>query len=98
MMYPDLAARIEAAYDRIGSDILRTPLEFSPALSRLTGSKVYVKWEIEQRTGSFKFRGALNRIRSLSPQEKGRGVVSASTGKHGPGGSLAAEMGGGALA
>jgi threonine dehydratase len=92
MMYPDLAARIEAAYDRIGSDILRTPLEFSPALSRLTGSKVYVKWEIEQRTGSFKFRGALNRIRSLTPAEKEKGVVSASTGNHGLGISRAAEM------
>jgi threonine dehydratase len=92
MLYPDLTARIDAAYDRIRSDILRTRLEFSPALSRLTGAEVYVKWENEQRTGSFKFRGALNKIRSLTPAEKNEGVVSASTGNHGLGISRAAEM------
>jgi len=81
-----------AAYGRIKSDIRRTPLEFSPALSALTGAKVFVKWENEQRTGSFKFRGALNKVRSLSPEEKRRGVVSASAGNHGLGVSLAAEM------
>jgi threonine dehydratase len=93
----DLPAKIAEAHSRIRADIRRTPLEFSPGLSGLTGAEVYVKWESEQRTGSFKFRGALNKIRSLSPQEKGRGVVSASTGNHGLGVSLAAEMEGVAL-
>jgi threonine dehydratase len=88
----DLTGKIMAACNRIRSDIRRTPLEFSPALSSLTGVKVYIKWESEQRTGSFKFRGALNKVRSLSPEEKRRGVVSASTGNHGLGVSLAAEM------
>jgi threonine dehydratase len=93
----DLPGKVIAAYGRIKGDIRRTPLEFSPALSGLTGAKVYVKWESEQRTGSFKFRGALNKARSLSPEEKRRGVVSASTGNHGLGVSLAAEMEGVAL-
>jgi threonine dehydratase len=92
MNYPDMVARIEAAYSRIKSDIARTPLEFSPGLSDEIGAEVYVKWESEQRTGSFKFRGALNIIRSLTPAEKSRGVVSASTGNHGLGISRAAEM------
>jgi threonine dehydratase len=92
MTYPDLTGKIIAAYARIKSDIRRTPLEFSPVLSSLMGAKVYMKWESEQRTGSFKFRGALNKVRSLSPEEKRRGVVSASTGNHGLGVSLAAEM------
>ena len=92
MIFPDLAARIETAYERIRSDITRTPLEFSPALSGRSGAEVYVKWECEQKTGSFKFRGALNKIRSLTPAERNRGVVSASTGNHGLGISRAAEM------
>jgi len=88
----DLKAKTRTAYGRIKTDIRRTPLEFSPALSRMTGARVYLKWESEQKTGSFKFRGALNKIRTLSPEEKKRGVVSASTGNHGLGVSLAAEM------
>jgi len=92
MVTLDLTGKSIAAYGRIRSDIHRTPLEFSPALSGLTGAKVYMKWESEQRTGSFKFRGALNKVRSLSLEEKKRGVVSASTGNHGLGVSLAAEM------
>jgi threonine dehydratase len=93
----DLPAKIAAADSRIKADICRTPLEFSPQLSGLTGAEVYVKWESEQRTGSFKFRGALNKIRSLSQADKERGVVSASTGNHALGVSLASEMEGVAL-
>lgn len=88
----ELKAKIQEAHSRAGGDIHRTPLEYSPDLSRMTGAEVYLKWECEQRTGSFKFRGALNKIRSLSADEKRRGVVSASTGNHGLGISLAAEM------
>jgi len=97
MTCPDLTRMIIAAYARIKSDIRRTPLEFSPVLSGLVGAEVYLKWESEQRTGSFKFRGALNKVRSLSPEEKKKGVVSASTGNHGLGVSLAAAMEGVAL-
>jgi threonine dehydratase len=84
--------RVEQAAQRIRPDIKRTPLEHSPSLSRLAGAEVYLKWECEQRTGSFKFRGALNKVRSLSMEDKKRGVVLASTGNHGLGISLAAEI------
>ncbi len=88
----DLKKKIIAAYRRIGADIRRTSLEYSPVLSGLAGAEVFLKWESEQRTGSFKFRGALNKMRGLSAEERSRGVVSASTGNHGLGISLAAEM------
>jgi threonine dehydratase len=79
----EIAAGIRAAYDRIKSDIVQTPVEYSPALSERTGARVFIKWECEQRTGSFKFRGALNKLRTLTSGERTRGVVSASTGNHG---------------
>ena len=88
----DWKKRISAASERIAADIRRTPLEYSPALSGLTGADVFLKWESEQRTGSFKFRGALNKLRGLSAEERKRGVVSASTGNHGLGICLAAEI------
>jgi threonine dehydratase len=75
--------KVAEAYRRLGRDIKRTSLEFSKPLSRLSGAQVYVKWESDQITGSFKIRGALNRLRTLSPGEKSKGVVTASTGNHG---------------
>ena len=63
----------------------RTPLERSAPLSGMLGCDVFIKWESEQVTGSFKARGALNKIQSLSAAEKKKGVVSASTGNHGAG-------------
>jgi threonine dehydratase len=80
MNIPD---KVREAYGRIASDIRRTPLEYSEPLSRETGARVHVKWECDQVTGSFKLRGALNKLRSLSDADRGRGVVSASTGNHG---------------
>ena len=79
----ELADGIREAYARIKADIVRTPVEHSEPLSRETGARVFVKWECDQRTGSFKLRGALNKLRSLSPADRARGVVSASTGNHG---------------
>ena len=79
----DYIVRIKEAYERIRADIRRTPVEYSKPLSRETGAKVYVKWECDQTTGSFKLRGALNKLRSLSPGDRAKGVVSASTGNHG---------------
>ena len=52
----DYTARIREAYERIKADIKRTPVEYSEALSRETGAKVFVKWECDQTTGSFKLR------------------------------------------
>lgn len=74
---------IRAAAGRIGRDVRRTPLEGSAPLGRLAAADVRLKWESEQTTGSFKLRGALNKLRVLSPEERKRGVVSASTGNHG---------------
>ena len=71
------------AYARIRKDIRRTPLEPAAELGRAAGARVFVKWECDQITGSFKLRGALNKLRALSPDERVRGVVSASTGNHG---------------
>jgi threonine dehydratase len=84
--------KILRAERRIRADIRWTPLERSPGLSRLTGADVHLKWESLQLTGSFKIRGALNKVRSLSAEERARGAVTASTGNHGLGVSLAARL------
>ena len=72
-----------AAEDRIRPHILETPLIPSPVLSLRTAASVYLKLENRQHTGSFKLRGATNKILSLSQDERVRGVVTASTGNHG---------------
>ncbi len=79
----DYIVRIKEAYERIRADIKRTPVEYSEPLSRETGANVHFKWECDQTTGSFKLRGALNKLRTLSPEDRAKGVVSASTGNHG---------------
>ena len=76
---------VRAAYERIKNDVVRTPLEYSEPLSRLCGGRIFVKWETDQVTGSFKFRGALNKLRSLSADKKTAGLIAASTGNHGLG-------------
>jgi threonine dehydratase len=77
------AAKVREAYERIRNDIRKTPVERSEPLSRELGAEVFVKWECDQTTGSFKLRGALNKLRSLTPADRAKGVVSASTGNHG---------------
>ncbi|HZB34554.1 MAG TPA: threonine/serine dehydratase [Gaiellaceae bacterium] len=69
---------VRAAREAIGSDLHRTPLHSSATLGR----GVFLKAELFQRTGSFKPRGVLNKLRSLSDQERGRGVIAASAGNH----------------
>jgi threonine dehydratase len=61
----------------------RTPLSHYPALSRLAGTRLLVKHENHQPTGAFKVRGGVNLVSRLTPEERARGVVSASTGNHG---------------
>ena len=73
------------ARSRIKEYILRTPLIYSPSLSRLTGGEIYLKMECWQITGSFKIRGALNMVASLPPKVRERGLVTASSGNHGTG-------------
>jgi threonine dehydratase len=67
-----------------------TPMESSRYLSELLGSQVHLKCENLQRTGSYKIRGAYNRMVRLSPEERARGVVAASAGNHAQGVALAA--------
>jgi len=76
---------IEAAADRIRSSIYESPLMHSKMLSRLTGNSVFLKLENLQMTGAFKERGALNRILTLTDDERRQGVIAASAGNHGQG-------------
>jgi threonine dehydratase len=78
-------ADIQAAADRLRGQVRRTPLERSPALSAQTGAEVWLKCECFQETGSFKLRGALNRLLTLDAAVRARGVVTASAGNHGLG-------------
>jgi threonine dehydratase len=80
---PVTLSDIRAAADRISGRVLRTPLVLSASLSELCGVPVALKLEHHQTTGSFKLRGATNAVLSLSPEQRGRGVVAASTGNHG---------------
>ncbi|RRI07956.1 hydroxyectoine utilization dehydratase EutB [Mesorhizobium tamadayense] len=74
---------IRAGRERIAGKILATPTVLSPSLTDRTGHPVHLKLEHHQTTGAFKLRGASNAIAALSPQERSRGVVAASTGNHG---------------
>lgn len=79
----DAASEIASAAKRIGPYAKNTPLVHSRELSRLTGSEVYLKCENLQETGSFKFRGALNKIIALREKSNPEKVVAASNGNHG---------------
>ncbi|WP_027168440.1 hydroxyectoine utilization dehydratase EutB [Mesorhizobium sp. WSM3224] len=74
---------IRAARERIAGKVELTSCVVSQSLSDLTGTPVHLKLEHHQTTGAFKLRGASNAIAALSPQERSRGVVAASTGNHG---------------
>ena len=77
----DLAA-IKQAQQRIKPYVKRTTLEHSETLSKYLGTNVFVKFELFQKTGSFKVRGAFNKLLSLSAGERERGVVAISGGNH----------------
>lgn len=76
---------IQQAHTRLRPHVRETPLELSLALSQISGAEVYLKLENLQHTGSFKVRGALNKLLSLSPEQLRKGVVAASSGNHGAG-------------
>ena len=80
------------AWRRISHLFRETPLEFSPFLSNMCGGEVWLKLENQQLNGSFKARGALNKILQLSDEEKGRGIVAASSGNHAQGVGYASKM------
>lgn len=83
---------VQAAAARIAGVAIRTPLLRSDALDDVTGAKVWMKAECLQRTGSFKFRGAWNRLSALTPDERREGVVAFSSGNHAQGVALAAKL------
>ena len=75
-------AIIDKAYERIQSLIIKTPLISNETINKKVNANVYFKLENLQRTGSFKIRGASNKISQLSNDEKSRGVVAYSSGNH----------------
>jgi threo-3-hydroxy-L-aspartate ammonia-lyase len=83
---------IEDAVKRIGNDAHTTPVFRSRTFNRLTDTDAYFKAENLQRVGAFKIRGALNKIRSLSKEEKRPGVITYSSGNHAQATALAAQM------
>jgi threonine dehydratase len=85
-------ADIDAAARAIAPFAVRTPLLSPPVLSERVGAKVFVKPEVLQRTGSFKFRGAFNKLSSIPPDARGGGVVAFSSGNHAQGVAAAAQI------
>jgi threonine dehydratase len=79
----DLQESVLAAERRIRRHVRETPVEDSPALGEAAGCRVHLKLENLQQTGSFKLRGATNKLHGLDDRVRGRGVVAASTGNHG---------------
>jgi len=80
------------ANEQRGKEIRKTSLTHSPIFSELSGSDVYLKCEFQQKTGSFKIRGAYFKIKSFTDDEKKRGVVSASAGNHAQGVAFASSL------
>lgn len=83
---------IHVAARRISGHAVETPLLESPLLNERLGARILFKAEVLQRTGSFKFRGAYNKIASLAPEERRRGVVAYSSGNHAQGVAAAAKI------
>ena len=79
---PISLADIQAAHQRIAGAICVSPCPESPALSELTGSRVFCKLDALQRTGSFKERGARNALLLLPAERRQQGVIAASAGNH----------------
>lgn len=91
MGLPDFAS-VEQAARRLRGVGVRTPLLNSPALDAKVGGRVLIKAETLQRTGSFKFRGAYNKLSSLDPSARKGGVVAFSSGNHAQGVAQAARL------
>ena len=78
----DFSNEVPKAVRRIRRHVRVTPLEYSPVLSEKLAAEVYLKLENQQLTGSFKIRGATNKLLCLRPSDRARGVVAASSGNH----------------
>lgn len=92
MTSPVLYDEVVTAARRIAGVAVRTPLVRSDALDAATGARVFLKPENLQRTGSFKFRGAYNRLSAIPEAARGAGVVAFSSGNHAQGVALAAKL------
>ena len=86
------AADIDTAAKRLAGVAVRTPLINAAVLDDLLGARVFLKVETLQRTGSFKFRGAYNKISSIPPEKRAAGVVAYSSGNHAQGVAAAAKL------
>jgi len=86
------AVEILKAKKNLEGIVYRTPLTYSKRLSEISGAEIYLKWENLQKTGSFKLRGAYNKVCSLTPEERSKGVVTASSGNHGLAVAFVAKM------
>src|ERR1700692_4551742 len=75
-------SQIQAALSRVRQSIHVSPCTRSETFSELTGNSIYLKLENRQRTGAYKERGALNKLLSLTPEERSQGVIAASAGNH----------------
>src|ERR1700740_92048 len=89
---PVAAADIDAAARVVAPFAVRTPLLSFPVLNERVGTKVFLKPEMLQRTGSFKFRGAFNKLSSIPQAERSGGVVAFSSGNHAQGVAAAAKI------
>ena len=89
---PVTPADIDAAAKVIAPFAVRTPLLSSPALNARVGANVFLKPELLQRTGSFKFRGAFNKLSSIPQAKRSGGVVAFSSGNHAQGVAAAAQI------
>jgi threonine dehydratase len=89
---PVSASDIDAAAAVLGPYVVRTPLLSPPVLSERIGTRVFLKPEMLQRTGSFKFRGAFNKLSSIPQNARGGGVVAFSSGNHAQGVAAAAKI------
>lgn len=83
---------IKDAQQTVKNIIIQTPCDHSSSCSKLMGADIYLKLENNQRTGSFKMRGAANKIASLTEEEKSRGVIACSAGNHAQGVALSASL------
>lgn len=78
-------ADVQGALGRIRQSIYLSPCTLSATFTQLTGNSIYLKLDNLQRTGAFKERGALNKLLTLTPEERGQGVIAASAGNHAQG-------------
>lgn len=83
---------IKKARETLAGVAVRTELAYTNTLSDITGNRVYLKMENQQRTGSFKLRGAYNKVANLSAEEKKHGIIASSAGNHAQGTALAGTL------